>query len=250
MSTVLSRWSYALLFVALSAGTLGAQVLPFLGPDTEQETTEEPEAADTQAEDSPSENKFESQLAAYEAWANDYGALFSERLHTKRFLLKDYQWISCFVLVFLGLFVDFAIRFLLSWIVRFVRKDSDEGDTESDKQAERKVWKPIGLLAQASTWYFGSFLIGFPISVLRVLAVGLKLFAVFAAVWTAFRVIDWLAGVISRKALGTATKFDDILVPLIQKCLKAFVVCTGIVFFADVFDLEVTALIGGLGLGG
>ena len=255
MPTVISRWSWVLLFVVLGTGTLEAQVFPFsLGADTaeaaDSQATEEPQEGDTPADDDAQGNKFENQLATYEVWAEDYGSWFPDQLHTKRFLLKDYQWISCFVLVFLGLFVDFAVRFFLSWIVRLARKGSQQGDTESDKLAERKVWKPMGLLAQASTWYFGSFLIGFPTSVLTVLAVGLKLFSVFAAIWTAFRVIDWVAGVISRKALGTATKFDDILVPLIQKCLKAFVVCTGIVFFADVFDLEVTALIGGLGLGG
>ena len=83
-----------------------------------------------------------------------------------------------------------------------------------------------------------------------IVTVALKFFTVVASVWTAFRFIDWIATVITRKAAGTETKFDDLLIPLVRKALKAFSICVGLVLFADVFQLDVTALIGGLGIGG
>ena len=107
---------------------------------------------------------FENQFFGFPDKIFDFSDFFSQSLHTKRFLIEDYQWISCLVLVFLGLFVDFSVWFLLSWAVRLLRKDSQSDDTEADRQAERKVWKPIGLLMQATTWYFCCFLIGFPIA--------------------------------------------------------------------------------------
>ncbi len=251
------RYLFFFLLVCGCATTVQAQLIPGLGPPTSNESAN----GDTDGDDSreieaeikegkKKTNAFENELEKYQSFEQTFREMMPKSLLTTRFVLADYQWISCFVLVFLGLFVDVAIRFLLSTIVRFARKDSRLGDTESDKLAERKVWKPIGLLAQAATWYYGSWIIGFPLGLMKVLAVGLKLFTVFAAVWTTFRIIDWVAGFIARQALGTKTKFDDLLVPLIQKCLKTFAVCAGVIFFADVFDLEVTAIVGGLGLGG
>ena len=255
MNALIFRWGFSLLFVFCATAAICAE-----NESDPTAATVSQESRDAVADEDPASvvvintekepSTFDKTVAAFKDWSEDFSDFFPESLHTKRFLIEDYQWISCLVLVFLGLFVDFSVRFLLSWAVRLLRKDSQSDDTEADRQAERKVWKPIGLLMQATTWYFGCFLIGFPIAVLKMLAVGLKLFAVFAAIWTAFRVIDWLAGFLSRKAAGTATKFDDLLVPLIQKCLKTFAVCIGVVFFADVFELEITALIGGLGIGG
>ena len=250
---LLHSFRYLILFwlVCGCAPAVEAQLIPGLGPSASSASADdESTTLDSNAIVPKKANAFESELEKYQSLEKTFREKMPESLRETSFLLAHYQWISCFVLVFLGLFVDVATRFVLSALVRLARKDSSRGDTESDKLAEQKVWKPIGLLAQAATWYYGSWIIGFPLGLMKVLAVGLKLFAVFAAVWTTFRIIDWIAGFIARKALGTKTKFDDLLVPLIQKCLKTFAVCTGIIFFADVFDLEVTAIVGGLGLGG
>ena len=245
------RYLVLFLLICSCVTTVQAQLIPGSGLPTSGESAAGDDVALDSSTATPKKaNAFQDELDKYQSLGIKFREKMPKSLQTTRFLLADYQWLSCFVLVFLGLFVDVAARFLLSALVRLARKDSHLGDTDADKLAERKVWKPIGLLAQAATWYYGSWVIGFPPGLMKVLAVGLKLFTVFAAIWTAFRIIDWIAGFIAHKTLGTKTKFDDLLVPLIQKCLKIFAVCTGIIFFADVFDLEITAVVGGLGLGG
>ncbi len=59
-----------------------------------------------------------------------------------------------------------------------------------------------------------------------------------------------LSDILKRKAAATATKFDDLLVPLFRKSLKIFVTVVGIVFLASVLKFNVTSLLAGLGLGG
>jgi MscS family membrane protein len=83
-----------------------------------------------------------------------------------------------------------------------------------------------------------------------VLLVGLKLFAVVAAVWTAFIVIDMFIGLLLKKAAKTETKFDDLLIPLVSKSLKALAVCVGVLTGADALNLPLAGLVGGLGIGG
>ena len=155
------------------ATTVQAQFIPGFGDSTNSENAAgDSEELDSNAITPKKTNAFENELEKYQSLEQTFREMMPKSLLTTRFVLADYQWISCFVLVFLGLFVDVAIRFLLSTIVRFARKDSRLGDTESDKLAERKVWKPIGLLAQAATWYYGSWIIGFPLGLMKVLAVG------------------------------------------------------------------------------
>ena len=177
-------------------------------------------------------------MELHEEWAQEFRELFPEQLQSTRFLLADYQWISCLVLIFLGFIADLGICKLLTIAVRWIRRDQKKYDTPEDYKRERKVWKPVGLLAQAVVWYWGAFCIGLPLSLLLIVTVALKFFTVVAAVWTAFRLIDWISSVISRKASATETRFDDLLIPLVRKVLKAFAICVGLVLFADVFQLD------------
>jgi len=173
--------------------------------------------------------------------------LFPERLTKQHLLIPDYQWICLAVLIFLGFLADMVTRFILRHLTRlwFHYKETDQ-----ERKKVGNPWKPVGLLVQANIWYFGTRAIGFPASVMTILLVGLKLFAVVAAMWTAFLFIRLLTNYLQQKALYTETKFDDLLVPLVSRSLKALVVCMGIITAAKAFDLPINGLVGGLGLGG
>jgi small-conductance mechanosensitive channel len=178
----------------------------------------------------------------------DIGLLFPEEFRKqKHFVLYDYQWICLLVLIFLGFVADRLVRWVLCTLTKTWLKFTGDKQVET---AEWKLWKPLGLLAQVLVWYAGTELLGLPEIVQTVLLYGLKLFAIVAAVWTAFLVIDLIAAYLAKKALGTATKFDDLLVPLVSKSLKVFVLCMGLVTCAQAFNLPIAGLLGGLGIGG
>lgn len=173
--------------------------------------------------------------------------LFPKQLHETHFLLPDYQWFCLLVVIVAGFLADVITRFLLWRITVSMAKYLGDGET---LQAEPKLWRPVGLLVDASVWYLGTTAIGLPEFFSKILLGALRLFAVVAAVWTAFLLINLLAAFLAKKAERTATKFDDLLIPLISKSLKVLVVCMGLLSAAQALDLPIAGLVGGLGLGG
>ena len=172
---------------------------------------------------------------------------FPSPLRQPHFVLPDYQWICLLLVIFLGLAADIVTRNVMTWIAdRWFSKAAEGEPVETTK----KVWRPMGRLANATTWYLGTILIGLPSVALNVLLIILKLFTIVAAVWTAFALIDLVAQHWARRAKKSATRFDDLLVPLVAKTLKLFAFCMGFLTAAQTFDLPILGLMGGLGLGG
>ncbi len=173
--------------------------------------------------------------------------LFPEILMKQHLLVPDYQWTCLLVLIVFGFLADMVTRFLLLRITHVWFHFRQSG---SELKKLGNPWKPVGLLVQANVWYFGTRAIGFPASVMMILLVGLKLFSIVAAAWTTFLFINLLTGYLKEKSELTDTKFDDLLVPLISRSLKALVVCMAVVTGAKAFNLPISGLVGGLGLGG
>ena len=172
---------------------------------------------------------------------------FPERLRHVKFLLPTYKWIYFLGLVFVGFSVDLLVRCLLNYLTAAW---SRYRKSETDKKTERNLWKPIGLLAQALVWYGGTSLIDLPDLTMTILLAGLKIFSVVAGVWTGFLLINLMAAYLTTKAAQTETKFDDLLVPLVSKSLKIFIVFIGVLTCAQAFSLPMAGLLGGTAIGG
>ncbi len=180
----------------------------------------------------------------FSLWLRDQ---FPHSLRKTHFLLPDYQWLSLLGLIFLGFVVDMLVRRVLYQFTKiWFRYLRGNGEIEFDT----KLYRPVGLLAQALVWYVGTTLIGLPSMALAVLLIGLKFFTLVAGIWTAFAMINLLTVYLMKRADATATKFDDLLIPLVSKSLKVFVVCIGVLSGADAFGLPLTGLIGGTAIGG
>lgn len=173
--------------------------------------------------------------------------LFPQFLRNQTLLIPDYQWICLLALIFVGLLADTLVRWLLALITT---RWFDEYVEDEELEARARVWRPIGRLANAATWYWGTKIIGLPPATLNILLAVLKLFTIYAAAWTAFAVIDVLAKYFARKAGATETRFDDLIVPMISKSLKILTVCVALLTAAQTFDVPILGLMGGLGLGG
>jgi len=172
---------------------------------------------------------------------------FPPALRHKTLFLLDYQWLCLLTLIFFGLVADILTRWFLTLVSS---RWLDEYVEEEEVVARAKIWRPIGRLVNAATWYGGTKLIGLSPAILNVLLAALKLFTVYAAAWTAFAMIDVVAKYLARQALRTSTKFDDLLVPLVSKSLKILAVCIALLATAQTFDIPILGLVGGLGLGG
>ena len=177
-------------------------------------------------------------------WLRDF---FPAGMLTTKFLLPTYQWACLFGTILAGIIIDFIARAILrnltvSWFKFRKIKIEDS--------IRHGYWKPVGLLVRGLVWYGGTRLLDLPPNIRTVLLAAICFFAIVAGVWTAFLLIDLLAKFLMGKAQQTDTRYDDLLVPLVSRTLKAFAVCAGIVIFAETFDFSIAGLLGGMGIGG
>lgn len=186
------------------------------------------------------------EVQTFSMWLEDQ---FQPHLHETYFLLPSYQWICLLVIILLGFLADWLVRLVLwystsLWIKYVLRHTELDFDT--------KLWRPVGLLVQVLIWYAGLrlFLPDWGLLTDLVIFVALKLFTVIAAVWTGFIFVNLFSAFLAKKAARTATKFDDLLVPLLSRSLKVLIVGVGIVSAAQVFNLPLAGVLAGLGIGG
>jgi len=84
-----------------------------------------------------------------------------------------------------------------------------------------------------------------------VILVAAKFVVVGAVAWSAYRLVDIFSELMMAKAEKTASKFDDILIPLVRKSLKIFIAIMGTLFIAgNIPGLDIGSILAGLGLGG
>jgi MscS family membrane protein len=162
--------------------------------------------------------------------------------------LAYWQWLGILLVVFAGLLFDLLVRRLLHGVWRgySMRRLQRQPDPKLVRQAVR----PFGLAGQALVWYFGLAPLGLPEQALLVVQMAVRLLLVVGSVWAAYRLTDLFSEFLMRRAEQTATKFDDVLVPLLRKTLKVFATAVGLVYMADAFRIEIVPLLTGLGIGG
>lgn len=92
--------------------------------------------------------------------------------------------------------------------------------------------------------------LGLPIQAGVVATIAIRIVVVLSIVWLLYRMVDLLAARMTDRALGTDTKLDDQLVPLVRKSLKVLVVIAGALFVLQNLEVDVGSLLTGLGIGG
>lgn len=176
---------------------------------------------------------------------------FPMSLRKKRFLFYDYVWICLAAVIALGFIADAAVCFLtLSFSQNRLGDEATDAEHEEKEEAVRWLWKPVGLLVQALVWYYGSGAIGLPSWAIEKLTLGLRIFAVLAGVWVLFRLIDICSAYLAKRAEKTESRYDDLLIPLLSKCMKVLAIVLGLIICAETFSLPIGGLLGGLGIGG
>lgn len=161
--------------------------------------------------------------------------------------LQYWQWIGLLVLIFLGFVVDHVVRVVFRPIVR---RSVRRLHSEVDEQSIRDAVRALGLFAGAIVWLIllAALRVGGAAGDIARAAVGV--YAVFTGTLTGWRFADLAAEVLLHLAKRTSSKFDDILVPLIRKTVKVFIVAFGIIYGAQNLQINIIPLITGLGIGG
>lgn len=89
-----------------------------------------------------------------------------------------------------------------------------------------------------------------PIKAALVAEVAVRMIAVVAMVWAAYRLVDVVSEALAHRASQTESKLDDQLVPLVRRSMKIATVVLGALFVLQNLDVDVGSLLAGLGIGG
>jgi len=160
-----------------------------------------------------------------------------------------WQWVTLLAMLFLVVVIDQISRVILRALVRrFVRMIIATPQPETVRFAVR----PMGLAIAAFLFRWLVGLLGLTGTVGSVLTIAATVVLVFGAVWAAWAVTGVLMDAWLERARKTATRLDEMLVPLVDKTLKLFIVLVGLVWIADSLDMlkYFAPLIAGFGVAG
>ncbi|MGI4872666.1 MAG: mechanosensitive ion channel family protein [Janthinobacterium lividum] len=166
------------------------------------------------------------------------------------------------ILLLGGLLNRLLSRLVSKLLFRLIRRHT-AGVTESE--LHDLLIQPLGALLFLVTVYLAFSVLRYPLPPLavpgtdpwhKVILLGLFHIGVIATiVWVVLRLVDFALLVVQRRAELTATpeaqRLDHQFLPFAKDLLKVFVVLLGVLTtMGRVFGVDVTALIGGLGIGG
>lgn len=182
------------------------------------------------------EKKFQKVISKFPTWTRD-----------DSFLLKNYQWFFLFMAIFISFILDRVLRAIIhSRLIAFLGKKS----VDFNEKDQKRIILPAGvfIFTTTLTWFvrhsdFNYELYNFLIKILEV-ANTLAITFVFISI------TDITCIFLARKAQLTENKFDDILVPLINKTTKFFVWAFGLIYIGDALSFNMKNILAGMGLGG
>ncbi len=166
--------------------------------------------------------------------------------------LRYSTWIGLFVILLAGAVVDLVVRLTaIGTAQRYLRTHGSDPDKPAHAELVRRTARPFGLAAGGGLVYALLPLLGLPLKAEGFLLTAAKSFFLFALVWSAYRVVDLIAERVTKKhAGGDDGGISLLLIPLVTKAVKLFILALGLVFIAESLNLPITSLVAGIGIGG
>jgi MscS family membrane protein len=174
-----------------------------------------------------------------------------------------FEYIIAAIIMLLGSLLNRVLSRLLSKGLFRLTKRYTTGVTESE--LHDLLIQPLGALLFLIFFFMAFSVLRYPLPPLavkgvepwpKVLVLGIFHLGIIATiVWVIMRLVDFTLLVMQRRAALTTTpgarRLDNQFLPFAKDLLKVFIVVIGLlVALGQVFGINVTALIGGLGIGG
>jgi len=182
--------------------------------------------------------------ASIGAWLRD---VMPSSLRIEVLFLEIWQWLGVLIIILAGVVAGRVFVFAAS---RAVGRVLDRWATLVSREVTLRAVTPVGALVMIVVWGLGIIWLGLPVSVFTLYYRAVKVVAIVVVGIVGYRLVDVASDVLTKRAGKSDTRFDDLLVPLIRKSLKVFVVAVGLVLVAETVGQDITALLAGVGLGG
>ena len=172
------------------------------------------------------------------------------RISQRRALgLKVWQWQGILLLVLVAFVLFFLLGRLLHWVIhRIIPMVFPNGLL--DRQMVSDVARPFSFLMVSIFLNETLPSLLLPVEVFQIISLALKVCIAVFGVVTMLRLIDLVASVSGSLASRTETAMDDQLIPLVRKIIKSVVITLGVLFVLQNFNVNITALLAGVSIGG
>ena len=169
------------------------------------------------------------------------------------------QYFSFIITFGLGLVLIIPIKSIIIKILfKFFGKDHDNKDTVKFKDL---LNKPLQYFLILIIFYFSISFISMPdfmvynqegdVNYSNIFSKCYNLFLLTILFWVITRSIDFVGYKLKIKALKTESKVDDQLIPFAIDLAKVIVIVLAfVIILGDIFEIDITALVAGLGIGG
>jgi len=176
------------------------------------------------------------------------------------FLENSIKSYIIFGLVFLFglLFKSLISSYLRKIIYKLV---GDKSNVNGKSEFDQLLKEPLNYFLLIIIVYFSFNSLNFPeswnlvssdeVGIKMILGKGVSLLIILTMFWSLLRVVDYVGLRLKYKAEKTESKVDDQLIPFAIEIGKVLVVIFGVlIVLGNIFDVDVTALAAGLGVGG
>ena len=171
--------------------------------------------------------------------------------------VNDYIYFSTSLVIGLLLIIPTRL-FISKLLLKLFAKDNEQKDNEKFYSLLKK---PLQWFLILLVLYFSSKFISLPeflnsqekgsVELGKYFDKAYNFLLLVTVFWTINRSIDFIGFKLKNKALKTETKVDDQLIPFAIDIAKVLTIVLGLVMIlGNVFDVNVTALVTGLGIGG
>jgi MscS family membrane protein len=167
-------------------------------------------------------------------------------LRDRTLLLENWQWLALALVslfgVLLGRLVSFVLRRVTARLVSSERVSIDRGVLAGFE-------RPFSLFVMVWMILFARPAMRLGLVYAEVIDLGCAFFLAITGVWSAYRLVDLVAHLLQKKALQTANRFDDMLVPLMRRTSKLFLTLAGAIYVASYISDDLYGVVAGLSIG-
>lgn len=164
--------------------------------------------------------------------------------------LKVWKWEGIVIILLLSVLVYRLLDVVFTFSIKRILPMLFRKASSLDKKPIHAVARPFSLLIvmMLVQWLYP--VLQLPPWFSQYVFTILKVATLFFGVLTVYRLVDLVADVADRLADKTDTALDDQLIPLLTKISKMVVVILGVIFILQNLNVNVTALLAGVSIGG
>ena len=163
--------------------------------------------------------------------------------------LQSWQYLAILILLVLGFLLHLVVSFVLSWVFKLLA-NSRLGRNHFDESLVQNIARLLSYVIVAYVLFIFLPVLMLPVWISFYLLSGLRVFNTVFAVLMVLNAVELARSYFEMVVEQTENTSDDQLLPIFMRIIKAVVIVVGAIHVLAVFQVDLTALIAGLSIGG